>query len=843
VFNFLSNILGSTGTRITKFISGVGASGAGAAHFVVTNILIIGSVSGVVALGTAGTIAGTYRNASNLHAGIIPDARLSSNIAKYDDLAPTFAHGLTAASFTGNLVGNASTATALAASPTGCIAGSFANSIDSGANLLCSNDGSQLVNLNASNLSSGTVSDARLSSNIPRLDALSNIFKGSITAASFNGNFTGNIIGNATNFTGSLSGDVTGTQSATVVSHVSDSALSSNVAKYNDPSPTFTNGLTAASFAGDLTGNVTGNLTGNVTGNIDSSGGTLTLGGTNASDISLGSSGNPIDTTVWGSNIFFNGIDLQSDGFGDLYYNDFATDGSNVYADNFYSYNGLFDTVNSGDTLYVGTDNAGHIYVASSGVTTEVQGDLTVDGSTSISGGAVDNVAITNSTIDSTVTGNGSGLTSLTGANVTGTVANATTAVNFSGSLSGDVTGTQGSTVVSHVSDGAFSSNVPLKNALSNIFTGSITATSFSGDLTGNVTGNLTGNVTGNVSGNAGTATTLQTPRNINGVSFNGSADITITAAAGTLTGTTLNPTVVTSSLTSVGTLANLTVTNPISGSVTGSSGSTTGNAATATALQNPRTINGVSFDGTSNITITADAGTLTGTVLNATVTDSSLTSVGTLANLTVTNPISGSVTGSSGSTTGNAATATKLQTARNINGVAFDGTGDITVTADSSTLTGTVLNATVVSSSLTSVGTLANLTVTNPIVGSVTGSSGSTTGNAATATALQNPRTINGVSFDGTSNITITVDANNLTGTTLNSSVVTSSLTSVGTLSNLTSNGAINFTSATSLTVPVISTALTSGVTVCSPDGSFVYTTNNHRFFGCEAGLWVQAF
>lgn len=39
-------------------------------------------------------------------------------------------------------------------------------------------------------------------------------------------------------------------------------------------------------------------------------------------------------------------------------------------------------------------------------------------------------------------------------------------------------------------------------------------------------------------------------------------------AAAGTLTGTTLNATVVTSSLTSVGTLLNLTVTNPISGTV-----------------------------------------------------------------------------------------------------------------------------------------------------------------------------------------------------------------------------------------------------------------------------------
>lgn len=60
---------------------------------------------------------------------------------------------------------------------------------------------------------------------------------------------------------------------------------------------------------------------------------------------------------------------------------------------------------------------------------------------------------------------------------------------------------------------------------------------------------------TGALSGNATTATTLQTARNINGVSFNGSADITVTAAAGTLTGTTLAANVVSSSLTSVGTI------------------------------------------------------------------------------------------------------------------------------------------------------------------------------------------------------------------------------------------------------------------------------------------------
>ena len=58
-----------------------------------------------------------------------------------------------------------------------------------------------------------------------------------------------------------------------------------------------------------------------------------------------------------------------------------------------------------------------------------------------------------------------------------------------------------------------------------------------------------------------GSAAKLTTPRTINGTSFDGSANVTVTAAAGTLTGTTLNSTVVTSSLTSTGTLGGLTVT------------------------------------------------------------------------------------------------------------------------------------------------------------------------------------------------------------------------------------------------------------------------------------------
>ena len=55
--------------------------------------------------------------------------------------------------------------------------------------------------------------------------------------------------------------------------------------------------------------------------------------------------------------------------------------------------------------------------------------------------------------------------------------------------------------------------------------TGVLTTTSVTGNLTGNVTGNTSGSA-GTATGNAGSATVLQTARNIGGVSFNGSANI-----------------------------------------------------------------------------------------------------------------------------------------------------------------------------------------------------------------------------------------------------------------------------------------------------------------------------
>ena len=140
----------------------------------------------------------------------------------------------------------------------------------------------------------------------------------------------------------------------------------------------------------------------------------------------------------------------------------------------------------------------------------------------------------------------------------------------------------------------------------------------------------------------------------------------------------------------------------------------TTGNAATATALETARTIHGVSFDGTANIDLSEVVQDTVGAMF------SSNTETGITVSYEDGDGTIDLVVGTlNQDTTGNAATATALETARNIGGVSFDGTANI------------------------------NLPGVN------TSGTQDTSGNAATATALATARTINGVSFDGTANVT----------------------------------------------------------------------------------------
>jgi hypothetical protein len=196
------------------------------------------------------------------------------------------------------------------------------------------------------------------------------------------------------------------------------------------------------------------------------------------------------------------------------------------------------------------------------------------------------------------------------------------------------------------------------------------------------------------------------------------------------------------------------------------------------------------------------------------------------------------------GNVDGNSLTATRLQNSRLINGQPFDGSSDITITASASTtltrgeyLLGDNFNgsapttwsvdATTESNPLKIVvrdsqGDFSARTVTANLIGNVTGNVSSTTGTsqfndvvansfignitgrltglASEATKLRTPRTINGVLFDGTANITVVAESNTLIGTQLAENITRSSLTSVGTLVNLNVNNDIRISPNNSL-------------------------------------------
>ncbi|HHG0012543.1 TPA: tail fiber protein [Escherichia coli] len=111
-------------------------------------------------------------------------------------------------------------------------------------------------------------------------------------------------------------------------------------------------------------------------------------------------------------------------------------------------------------------------------------------------------------------------------------------------------------------------------------------------------------------------------------------------------------------------------------------------------------------------------------------------------------------------STTGNAATATKLQTVRTIGGVSFDGSANIDLPgvnkAGNQSTTGNAATATKLQTARTIGGVSFDGSANIDLPGVNKAGNQSTTGNAATATKLQTARTIGGVSFDGTANINL---------------------------------------------------------------------------------------
>ncbi len=236
------------------------------------------------------------------------------------------------------------------------------------------------------------------------------------------------------------------------------------------------------------------------------------------------------------------------------------------------------------------------------------------------------------------------------------------------------------------------------------------------------------------------------------------------------------------------------------SGTNTGDQTTVSGNAGTATALQTARTINGVAFDGTGNITVADDTKVVAnGTITGATKTKITYDAKGLIiagtdattadiaastnknyitdAGLVILGNTSGTNTGDQTTVSGNAGTATALQTARTINGVTFNGTGNITVAAAAGTLTGATLAAGITASSLTSVGAITTGTWNGTTIAVVNGGTGTTTGSITGTGALAfTSNTTNALTLDsgttgaidiGTSANAKTLTIGNATGAT----------------------------------------------------------------------------
>jgi hypothetical protein len=318
---------------------------------------------------------------------------------------------------------------------------------------------------------------------------------------------------------------------------------------------------------------------------------------------------------------------------------------------------------------------------------------------------------------------------------------------------------------------------------------GSVFAATFNGAGTG-----LTGTAASlSIGGNANTATTLQTARTINGVSFDGSGNITINAASSTLLANS-NTFSGTNSFTGNTTFANATTSNFAISGVTNSILSTNANGSVVATTSigtnlltgTLGTINGTPFNAGSSITVGGASTTL--------LTDNNTFS----GNNSFTNQILGTSTA-----------ATRLATARTINGVSFDGSGNITINAASSTL-------------LANSNTFSGNNIFSSLI------TGSVSGNAGTATTLQTARTINGVSFDGSGNITINAASSTLlaNSNTFSGNNSFTGQTGLGNASstNFTASGEGFF--ATASTTNLILSGLPNAILSTNASGQVVATT-----------------
>lgn len=171
--------------------------------------------------------------------------------------------------------------------------------------------------------------------------------------------------------------------------------------------------------------------------------------------------------------------------------------------------------------------------------------------------------------------------------------------------------------------------------------------------------------------------------------------------ALAVILGGTIDGTIIGGSSAAAITGTSITANTGFVGNVTGNiTGNVTGNSSTATALQNARTIGGVSFNGTANITVASATGGFTISGGDLALSTNNITMTGSLgatgarltkgwfADLQVTNTIVGSVTGNAATVTTNANLTGVITSSGNATSIASQtGTGTKFVVDTSPTL------------------------------------------------------------------------------------------------------------------------------------------------------------